>query len=305
MKVLFLGTGGTIPTERRKHPALAIRREGEVFLFDCGEGTQSQIFKARLGIFPIRAIFISHLHGDPVLGIPGLLMTMCQGDRSQRLLIIGPSGIANWIRHIFEDLDFNPFFEIDIEEVESGLVFETPHYWVSAFPLDHGVPTLGYCFQETERPGRFLVDEALRLGVPQGPLWGKLQSGQTVVLAGGHRVESQQVLGSPRRGLKVVYAVDSRPCDETVRVAFQADLLIHDSMFSSEDGDKARARGHSTVVEAAEIARKAQVRRLTLTHLSPRYRGEEDRFIQEARAIFPETTVAEDLMEIEICHVDS
>lgn len=305
MKVVFLGTGGTIPTERRKHPTLAIRRGGEVFLFDCGEGAQTQIFKARLGIAPIRAILVSHLHGDHVLGIPGLLMTMTQSNRSQPLLVIGPAGVTKWIRNIYEDLTFHSSFHISVREVEPGPVLVSSQYQIHAFSLEHSIPTLGYRFQEAERPGRFQVEEALRLGVPRGPLWGQLQSGYTVRLEGGKQVHSQQVLGPPRPGLKIVYAVDSRPCRETVQAAFEADILIHDGMFLSEDLDKAQARGHSTVAEAAQVALSAKARRLVLTHISPRYRGEENRFLKQACKIFSQTIVAEDLMEIEIRHANT
>lgn len=305
MKVVFLGTGGTIPTERRKHPTLAIRRGGEVFLFDCGEGAQTQIFKARLGIAPIRAILVSHLHGDHVLGIPGLLMTMTQSNRSQPLLVIGPAGVTKWIRNIYEDLTFHSSFHISVREVEPGPVLVSSQYQIHAFSLEHSIPTLGYRFQEAERPGRFQVEEALRLGVPRGPLWGQLQSGYTVRLEGGKQVHPQQVLGPSRPGLKIVYAVDSRPCKETVQAAFEADILIHDGMFLSEDLDKAQARGHSTVAEASQVALSAKARRLVLTHISPRYRGEENRFLKQACKIFSQTIVAEDLMEIEIRHANT
>ncbi|NIQ38900.1 MAG: ribonuclease Z [Proteobacteria bacterium] len=304
MKVVFLGTGGTIPTEKRKHPTLAFRREGEVFLLDCGEGAQSQIFKAHLGIAPIRAILVSHLHGDHVLGIPGLLMTMTQSNRSQPLLVVGPSGIAKWINHVCEDLAFHASFEIAVQEVESGPVLVCPQYQINAFFLEHSIPTLGYQFQETERPGRFRIEEAIRLGVPKGPLWRRLQSGSSVRLEGGREVYPKQVLGPPRPGLKIVYAVDTRPCRETVEAALEADLLIHDGMFLSEDIDKAHARGHSTAIEAAQVALEAKARRLALTHVSPRYRGEENRFLKQACKIFPETIVAEDIMEIELRHPD-
>jgi len=305
MKVVFLGTGGTIPTERRKHPTVAIKREGEVFLFDCGEGAQNQIFRVRLGIAPIRALLISHLHGDHVLGIPGLLMTMTQSDRSQPLLVIGPTGVAKWIHHLCEDLAFHPTFDLSVREVESGPVLVSPQYEIRAFFLEHSVLTLGYCFEETERPGRFRVEEAIRLGIPRGPLWGRLQKGETVRLEGEREVHPQQVLGSPRAGLKIVYAVDTRPSAETVRAASGADLLIHDGMFLSEDTEKAKARGHSTVTEAAQVALRAKVRRLALTHVSPRYRGAENRFLRQASEIFPQTIIPEDLTEIEIRHVDT
>jgi ribonuclease Z len=305
MKVVFLGTGGTIPTERRKHPALAIRREGDTFLFDCGEGAQTQIFKARLGIASIRAILVSHLHGDHVLGIPGLLMTMTQSNRSQPLIVAGPVGIVKWIGDMCEDLTFHPSFDVSVREIESGPVIVSPQYEIHAFSVEHGIVALGYCFEETKRPGRFQVEKALRLKIPKGPLWGRLQSGHSVSLEGGTQIHPDEVLTPSRRGRKVVYAVDSRPCAETVQAALDADLLIHDGMFLSEDLDKAQTRGHSTVAEAAQVASNARVGRLALTHLSPRYRGEEGRFLKQACKVFSQTVVAEDLMELEIPRVDT
>jgi ribonuclease Z len=304
MKLVFLGTGGTIPTERRRHPALAVRREGDVFLFDCGEGAQTQIFRSHLGIASIHTILVSHLHGDHVLGLPGLLMTMTQNNRSGPLTVIGPAGINRWIRHVCEDLTFHPSFPITVKEVEPGPVLVSSQYQIHAFTLEHIIPTLGYRFQENDRPGKFRVEEALRLGIPRGPLWGRLQSGHTVTLDGGKQVDPQQVLGPPRPGLKIVYAVDSRPCEETVRAAFEADLLVHDGMFLPPDSDKARARGHSTADEAAQVALRARVKRLVLTHVSPRYRGDVKGFVSQASKIFPQTILAEDLMEIEIRHTN-
>jgi ribonuclease Z len=302
MKVVFLGTGGTIPTEGRKHPALAIKREGDIFLFDCGEGVQTQIFKAHIGIARIRAILISHLHGDHVLGIPGLLMTMTQTNRSQPLLLIGPMGLDRWLRHIHEDLNFTPSFQLTVKEVEPGPVLVTTQFQIHAFYLKHSVLTLGYCFEEAEKPGRFQVEKALKREVPRGPLWGSLQSGEIVRLEGGRQVYPHQVLGPPRAGLKIVYAVDSRPYAKTIHAALKADLLIHDAMFLSEDLDKAQARGHSTAVEAAQVASAAGVGCLVLTHVSPRYRRREKDFLKEACEVFSETTVAEDLLEMDIRH---
>jgi ribonuclease Z len=225
---------------------------------------------------------------------------MTQNNRSDPLQVIGPAGVAKWIRHISEDLIFHPSFDIRVREVQPGPVLTSPQYEIHAFSLAHSIPTLGYRFQENERPGRFRVEEAIRLGIPRGPLWGRLQAGDTVRLEGGRQIHSRQVLGPPRPGLKIVYAADSRPCRETVQAASGADLLIHDGMFLAEDVDKAKDRGHSTATEAARVAFRAKARRLVLTHVSPRYRGEENRILKQASKIFSQTIVAEDFMEIEI-----
>ena len=300
MKVVTLGTGGAIPTPGHNLPATALQREGELFLFDCGEGAQMQLMRSGLGFGKLRAVFISHLHGDHVVGLPGLLMTLSQLSRERPLHIIGPPGIARYLQISMDCLGFDADFEVEVAETQGGRVWQGRGYWIEAAPGDHNVFTLVYVLEEEKRPGKFFVEKALSLGVPEGPLFRELQAGRDVMLSDGRVIHPQEVLGTPRRGRKVVYAVDTRPCDRVVEISQKADLLIHDGMFSDQLREEANLKGHSTVVQAAEVARRAGVEKLVLTHVSPRHRDQEDILLEEARRVFPNVVIAKDLMEFEI-----
>jgi len=300
VKIVTLGTGGAIPTPARSLPATALQREAEIFLFDCGEGTQLQFLKADLSPGKLRAVFISHLHGDHILGLPGLLMTLAHLSRKAPLSLFGPPGVSDYIRLTCRCLQFSPGYELIVKESSGGRVYSGPDYWIDAVPLDHTVFTLAYVFEEKERPGRFLLERARQLGVPEGPLYGRLQTGTDVTLSNGRVIRATEVLGKPRRGRKVVYAVDTRPCQQVKEISTGADLLIHDGMFSDQLREEARLKGHSTAVEAAEVAQNAKVERLLLTHISPRYRNQDALLQKEAMTIFPHTTVAKDLMQFKI-----
>ncbi|MCK4591635.1 MAG: ribonuclease Z [Candidatus Latescibacteria bacterium] len=300
MKIVTLGTGGTIPTPVRNLPATALQRGAEIFLFDCGEGTQLQFLKAGLSPGKLKAVFISHLHGDHILGLPGLLMTLNHLSRKHPLSLFGPPGISDYIQQIHKCLQFAPGYELTVKESKGGRIHSGSDYWVDAVPVDHTVLTLAYLFEENERPGRFLLERARQLGVPEGSLYSELQAGKDITLSDGRAVRATEVLGNPRRGRKVVYAVDTCPCQQVVNISTGADLLIHDGMFSDQLREEARLKGHSTVVQAAEIAQKAKVEELLLTHISPRYRDQDALLQKEAMAIFPRSTVAKDLMKFEI-----
>ena len=299
MKIVILGAGGTIPTLFRNLPAVALQREGEIFLFDCGEATQIQLSRSGLSPSKIKYIFISHLHGDHLTGLPGLLMTLSQLSRNSPLHIFGPPGIAEYIDAIKRYFGFKPFYDLIIKEIGEGRVFEGMGYWVEAVATDHTIFALGYALEEERRPGRFLLDKALKLGVPEGPLFRKLQEGNNITLDNGRIIRSQDVMGDLRKGRKIVYAVDTRPCEAVVSLSLNADLLIHDGMFSDDLREEAKKKGHSTVVEAAEVAKKAKVKRLLITHISPRYQNNKD-LEQEAASIFPGAVIAKDFLRIEI-----
>ncbi len=300
MKIVTLGTGGAIPTPSRNLPATALQREAEIFLFDCGEGTQLQFLKAGLSPGKLKAVFISHLHGDHIVGLPGLLMTLAHLSRKTPLFLFGPPRVSDFIQLTCRCLQFTPEYELIVKESSGGQVYIDPNYRVEAVPVDHTVFTLAYLFEEKERPGKFLLERVQQLGVPEGPLYGKLQSGEDVTLSDGRIVRAEEVLGKPRKGRKVVYAVDTRPCQQVAEISTGADLLVHDGMFSDQLREEARLKGHSTVVQAAEIAQKAKVERLLLTHISPRYRNQDALLQEEAMSIFPSSTVAKDLMTFEI-----
>ena len=299
INIVILGSGGAIPTLTRNLPSMAVQCDGRVFLFDCGEGTQTQLVRAKLALSKIEAIYISHLHGDHVMGLPGLLMTMGQIPRERALYIYGPPGISDFVEGNRRFLGHQCPFPVIISESNGGLVSEDDTVFIEAVPADHSCFTLAFAFQERERPGQFLIEEAKRLGIPPGPLFGRLQAGESVTLRDGTLIEPQQVLGPTRRGRKIVYATDTRPCDQVASLAVEADVLIHDGMFADDLRAQARQKHHSTVVQAARIARRAKVGSLVLTHISSRYM-QDGPLAAEARRIFPDTRVARDLMEINV-----
>jgi ribonuclease Z len=299
MRVITLGTSGAIPTLRRSLPAVAVQREGKIFLFDCGEGTQMQMMKAKLSISKLERIFISHLHGDHVVGLPGLLMSLAQVSRQRPIFIYGPTGIKDYVLANKKHLNFYCEYEIVLEEINAGKITEEGEYHFEAVTLDHNHLTLGYALIERERPGKFLLEKARDLGVEEGPLFGKLQRGEDVKLENGKVIHPQDVLEKPRRGRKIIYATDTRPCRKVADLSREADVLIHDGMFSPNEEKEARERGHSTVTQVAQMAKEAGVTKLILTHISSRYPN--DRFLlKEAREIFPQAIIARDLMEIEV-----
>ena len=299
MKIVTLGTSGAIPTLKRNLPAVAVQRKGDIFLFDCGEGTQTQMMKAKLSLCKVEKIFISHLHGDHVVGLPGLLMSLGQTSRQRPIFIYGPMEIKDYVLANKKHLNFYCEYEIVLKEVSEGIISEEGEYWFEAVALDHNHLTLGYALIERERPGRFLVEKARALGVEEGPLFGKLQRGEDVKLENGKVVHPQDVLGKLRRGRKIIYAADTRPCRKIAELSREADVLIHDGMFSKSEEKEARERGHSTVAQVARMAKEVRVNRLVLTHISSRY-PDDKLLLEEARGIFPPTIIARDLMEIEV-----
>ena len=299
MEVIFLGTAGSFPTAKRGAPAIAVRRGPELLLFDCGEGTQRQMVLAKIGLKAQTRILITHMHGDHVLGLPGLLMTMALFDRTAPLRIYGPEGIYAFVKAVKETVKFGLSYPIEVMEVGEGVVYEEEEYHVESAWMKHPLPALGYALVEKTRPGRFFPSRAEALGVPEGPLWGELQKGRTITSPTGKIVQPADVMGPPRMGRKVVYTGDTSPCEATVALARDADLLIHEATFGDELIEKALESGHSTPSQAAEVAKKAGVKRLVLTHISGRYMGEEG-FLDRARRLFPEIVLAEDFVVLEV-----
>ncbi|RLI09831.1 ribonuclease Z [Candidatus Bathyarchaeota archaeon] len=299
MKIVFLGTSGSMPTPSRGASAVAVKREGEVILFDCGEGTQQRMVAARLGFRRPTRIFVSHLHGDHVLGLPGLLQTMTLLRRERPLHLYGPRGILDFIK-AFSAILGAPGFPLEIHEIlDGGVVYTGPDYKVEAVRADHEGECWSYALVEHPRPGRFHPERARALGVPEGPLWKRLQRGGDVVLDDGRRVRSAEVVDPPRRGRKIVYSGDTRPTEALVELARGADVLIHEATFDDALAERAAEDGHSTASQAAEVAAAARVELLLLTHVSSRY-PDPAGLLEQARKVFPNTRVAEDLMEVEI-----
>lgn len=299
MKIVFLGTSGSMPTPSRSSSAIAIKRKGEVILFDCGEGTQQRMVATRLGFRRPMRVFVSHLHGDHILGLPGLLQTMTLLRRERLLHVYGPQGLHGFIK-AFSSILGGPSFPLEVHEIlDEGVVFASSEYKVEAARADHEGDCWSYALVEHPLPGRFHPERARALGVPEGPLWRRLQYGENVVLDGGRLVKSMDVVDPPKKGRKIVYSGDTRPTEVIMRLAEGADVLIHEATFDDDMAGRAAEDGHSTASQAAEMASAAQVGLLILTHISSRY-PDPGVLLEQARRIFPNTRTAEDLMEIEV-----
>jgi ribonuclease Z len=305
MRVIPLGTSSGKPTIKRNVSALAVARDGEWLLFDCGEGTQTQIIRAGLNPSKLAAIFITHLHGDHFNGLPGLLSTMGMDNHKRELTLVAPLGIREYLdtlarlKILFVNYPLH-VREIDKDELVPNQlmpVYQTAQYVVSTCALDHRIFASGFRVDENPKPGRFNLERARELGVPTGPLFRNLQSGQAVELEDGRIIQPSDVLGPERPGKSVTYCLDTRPCQASKELARDVDLLIHEATYTEENTEEAQNYGHSTAAQAAIIAREANARSLLLTHFSTRY-PDLSPLLQEAQAIFPETRVAQDLMEI-------
>ena len=299
MKLIFLGTGGSIPTPKRGLPAIALKRERELMLFDVAEGTQRQMTLAKLSPLKLDTIFITHLHGDHFLGLAGLVQTMSLQDRTKKLEVFCPRGEGQRIESYLRIPHYTLAFEVEVRELKPGDELRREGYSILTSEVDHSVPSIAYALVEDERPGKFYPEKAIALGVRPGPDFSSLKSGESIRLRNGSIVKPGQVMGPPRPGRKIVYAGDTRPCDQVVELSRGADMLIHDCTLDDELVDKAVESAHSTPSEAAEVAKRARVKQLVLLHVSPRYTSD-DVLLEQARRVFPNTIVANDLMELEL-----
>jgi ribonuclease Z len=302
IRVTFLGTAASRPTVTRNVSAVMMQREGDSFLFDCGEGTQRQMMRYATG-FSVDDIFFTHLHADHFLGVVGLLRTMGLQGREAPMRLWCPEAGAG-ILHDAANLGMERVpFEVDIIELQPGERVEREGFDIVAYHTMHGPRSLGYVLAEHVRLGRFNPDRAREEGVPEGPLFGRLHRGEDVEVD-GRLVRAADLVGPPRPGRRVVYTGDTRPCHETREMARGADLLIHDATFSQDEHDRARETQHATAREAAELARAAGVRRLALTHISARYADDARPLEREARAVFRDSFVAYDGLVVEIPYQD-
>jgi ribonuclease Z len=299
LSITFLGTGAACPTVDRNVAGLAVQREGETILFDCGEGTQRQMMRYGVG-FSFTEVFFSHFHADHMLGITGLLRTMGLQDRSAPVTLYGPRGAHRILGAAMSlGIERNKF-PVEVVEIKPGDRLRRDDFDIVVFETDHRADTVGYALAEHTRLGRFHPDRALELGVPEGPLWGRLHKGETVTLDDGRTVRPEDLVGAPRRGRTVVYSGDTRPHLALLEAARGADLLIHEATFGGDEAERAVETGHSTASEAARVALEAGVRQLVLTHISPRYARDAPELLAEARAVFPDTTIARDGMTVEV-----
>ncbi len=299
----FLGTSAAVPTKERGLPGIAIRREGEVILMDCGEGVQRQIFAQSVGLGSDMTILITHLHGDHVAGLLGLLQTMSMAQRRKPLDIVGPERLLRWLRVTSELLHIGLTFPLEFTPAKPGTILRTPGFRIRSAKADHSVEAFAYVVEENSRPGIFYPEKARALHVPEGKLWSRLQKGRRVVVE-GKTVDPSGVTGPPRPGRKVGYSGDTRPSPGLVRFFSRCDLLVFDSTFSGSDRDKAIERKHSTSLEAAKLASKAGARKLALTHFSARYTSTAS-LLKEARRVFPNTVAASDGLAIDVDYPSS
>jgi ribonuclease Z len=304
LSVTFLGTSASIPTVDRNVASLAVQREGETLLFDCGEGTQRQMMRYGVG-FSFRDIFFTHYHADHLLGVTGLLRTMGLQDRSTPVTLFGPRGAQRILgAAISLGIERNKF-PVEIQEVRPGDRVVRPQYDILVFETEHRADTIGYALVEHPRLGRFNPDRARELGIPEGPLWGRLHKGETVTLEDGRTFFPADLVGAPRDGRRLVYTGDTRPHLAVIQASAAADLLIHEATFGGDELERAIETGHSTAAEAARVALDAGARRLVLTHISSRYHRDTSELLAEAKAVFPETIIARDGMTIEVPYWDA
>lgn len=298
IRVTFLGTAAARPTVGRNVTALAVQREGEALLFDCGEGTQRQMMRYQTG-FGVNHLFVTHIHADHILGIPGLVRTMGLQGRTEPLHIHGPVGSRRvLIDAVHLGVERLPF-EVSVSELGDGEAVEFGGWCVDAFQVVHKHNAIGFRLREDDRLGRFDVERARELGVPEGPLFGRLHRGETIEVE-GRTIDPADLVGPSRPGRTVVFAGDTRPCARVVEVSAGADLLIHEATFVDEERDRAIETLHSTAAEAARVAQEAGVRRLVLTHISARHAETPDHLRDEAAAVFPGARVAHDGMVVEV-----
>ena len=298
MELVFLGTSCAVPTEKRGLPAVLLEYLNNFFLFDCGEGTQRQMRKVGLNFMRVDNIFITHLHADHFMGLPGMIQSMDFMERTRTLNLYGPVGFKDTMYHMLRLGNFSmDYMSINVNEVKKGPVLNGERYSVSCFNTEHTSNSIGYVFEEEDKRV-FLKQKALDLGVPEGRLFSRLQNNH-VVEVNGKVISPDMVLSEPVPGRKVVYTGDTRACDSVIKAAANADVLIHDSTFSDAEEEKTQQMAHCTARQAAGVAKKANAKRLYLTHLSQRYTNPQ-LLEGEAREVFKESYVAQDYMRVKV-----
>lgn len=307
MRVTFLGTSSGAPSRSRNMTSIALQlpQLSRLWLFDCGEGTQHQILRSSVKLSQLDRVFITHLHGDHLFGLTGMLASRSLQNGGQTpVTIYGPSGLAEYLRATLDISRTRLGYAITVERVSPGVVFEDSYATVVCAPMRHGVESYGYAVIEKDHPGHFDVDRARSLGIPSGPLYGRLKAGETITLEDGRLVSGADLTGPPIKGRKLVFCGDTAFHQGAVELASGADMLIHEATYMGVDSHLAERANHSTSVSAAEVARLANVSKLVLTHFSLRYESEgnpslED-LLAEARAIFPNTSLAYDFLSVDV-----
>lgn len=298
MELFFLGTGAGLPSKQRNVSALALTMYDErssMWLFDCGEATQHQIIRSPLRLTKLEFIFVSHLHGDHIFGLPGLIASRSAQGATSGLTVFGPKGIQTFIDTSLRVSHSSLQFPLHVKEISEGVVYADSQITVTAKLLQHGVPSFGYRLIEKDQPGTFFPEKAKQAGVPPGPLFAKLKRGETITLESGLQVNGKQFVGPAIIGRKICILGDTKPCQAAIELARDADVVVHEATFSKAEESLAGKYHHSTAGQAARIASEAGAKRLVLTHISSRFHSEgEALLLEEARAIFPETVLASD-----------
>ncbi len=306
MEAFVLGCGGMMPLPYRHLTSVLLRREGDLFLFDGGEGTQVSLKRLNLKWKKINAIFVSHTHADHVTGLPGILMLSSQVDRKDPLYIFGPPKIAEYIETSRKVLDMYINYPIVVKEItEPGIVYSGEDFYVRAFPLEHTKTCVGYTLEELDRPGEFNPEKARELNVPMGPLWGKLQKGECVLNAEGMEITPEQVVGKNRSGRKFSFVTDTMYLPSIAQEVKGSDLLICEGMFADDCADQAKEKKHMTARQAARIAKDSEAKRMAMIHYSPRYTDRDlDVLLKQAREVYPSAELTRDRMRFDIPYVD-
>ncbi|MCL2257732.1 MAG: ribonuclease Z [Nitrososphaerota archaeon] len=300
MRLIFLGTSAAVPTLKRSLPATVLQCPTEQWIFDCGENTQRQMMASKISFHKKTKIFLTHLHGDHVLGLPGLLQTMALMDRKNPLQVYGPVGIKNFLECCQQTLNAELTYPLEINEVlNPKIIVQEEKYTITAVRANHTIESYSYIFEEKPHIGEFFPEKALALEIPEGELWSKLQKGETITLPNGNTVNPDEVIGPNRPGRKIVYTGDTMPYEDFADFAKDADVIVHDCTFDDALATKAKDNGHSTASQAANQAKTAEAKLLVLTHISARYPYIE-LLIEQAKKVFENTIMAEDFLIIEI-----
>lgn len=303
MDLYFLGTGGGVPSKERNVSSVALRmlaEVGAIWLFDCGESTQQQILRTPIKLSKVDKIFITHLHGDHIYGLPGLLASRSFQEDERPLTVYGPQGIRVFVETSLSVSGTHLRYPLEIVEISNGVVYEDKQVTVEAAKLEHGLPSYGYRVAERDRPGALDAKRLSAEGIPAGPLYRKLKEGETVELDDGRVINGQDYIGPSKPGKKVAVLGDTRPCEAVAGLARNVDVLVHEATFMEQDEERAHRYFHSTTADAAKKAQTAEAAALVLTHISSRYQGEEENFLKEARSVFPNTYLARDFWTFEI-----
>ncbi|EZP76043.1 ribonuclease Z [Parageobacillus genomosp. 1] len=304
MELLFLGTGAGVPAKERNVTAIALQlleERGATWLFDCGEATQHQILRTSIRPRRIENIFITHLHGDHIFGLPGLLGSRSFQGGESPLTVYGPKGIHAFVETAISVSSTRLKYDLQVVEIEEGTVFEDEQFAVIAKQLDHGIPSYGFRVVEKDLPGTLLVDKLKELGIRPGPIYQEIKLGKTVELEDGTVIDGREFVGPPQKGRIVAILGDTRYCEASIELAKEADVLVHEATFAAEESDLAHDYFHSTAVQAAEVAARAGAKKLILTHISSRYQGMlSEQLLVEARRVFPNTELAADFSSFAI-----